>query len=94
MRNKKDAIQNCPAEFVRCAGMISELRKECSMPCKQCRKFPVKISSPKIFKPMEIVSNEIDDDEETLNIGIIDIPRSKINVATDTPSLNATNTGR
>ncbi|KAF7393592.1 hypothetical protein HZH68_010411 [Vespula germanica] len=91
VRKKKDAIQNCPAEFVRCAGMISELRKECSMPCKQCRKFPINISSPKIYKSMQITSSEMNEDEQTLNIGIIDIPRSKINVATDTPSVNATN---
>nr|XP_050855468.1 uncharacterized protein LOC127066145 [Vespula vulgaris] len=92
VRKKKDAIQNCPAEFVRCAGMISELRKECSMPCKQCRKFPINISPPKIYKSMQITSSEMNEDEQTLNIGIIDIPRSKINVATDTPSVNATNT--
>nr|KAF7416756.1 hypothetical protein H0235_011287 [Vespula pensylvanica] len=91
VRKKKDAIQNCPAEFVRCAGMIAELRKECSMPCKQCRKFPINISSPKIYKSMQITSSEMNEDEQTLNIGIIDIPRSKINVATDTPSVNATN---
>ncbi|KAL2713787.1 rab11 family-interacting protein 4B [Vespula squamosa] len=89
VRKKKDAIQNCPAEFVRCAGMISELRKECSMPCKQCRKFPVNISSPKIYRPMQITSSGMDEDEESLNVGIIDITRSKTSVATDTPKTSS-----
>ncbi|KAI4478059.1 hypothetical protein M0804_012250 [Polistes exclamans] len=93
VRRQKDAIQNCPAEFVRCIGMISEFKKECSMPCEQCKKFPVMMSSKKIFEKMQNKksNDEIDENENTLNRGIINIPRSKINIATDVSSLNTIN---